>query len=286
MDFKLLLISLSLSLFLVACSHEDSTKASDTSLAVKPPKGALAKVNETFITQDNVNVIKVRTLGGHADLTPELEGKLLESAIQSRAMAELFEKELSDDDRKRINDQVSAYHEELLVKGYLQKHTVAEPITYQMIQDYYQQNLNEFGQETRKTVEMLKSVVKKDNYAQLTNLLNEIANQNNWEKEIQKLKTGSQITVKRFEHRAGLLGQDLDQLISGTPVGKKTGLHIVGDTFYVFRIIKEEKTEAKPLSQVSSVIRKKLIPRVLAKTVAQAIDGIEKQVSITRYNNN
>jgi len=52
MDFKLLLISLSLSLFLVACSHEDSTKASDTSLAVKPPKGALAKVNETFITQD------------------------------------------------------------------------------------------------------------------------------------------------------------------------------------------------------------------------------------------
>lgn len=123
------------------------------------PSATLATVDDSIITRDQLELTIERTLGDSAPLfaSAEVERKILESLVSSRAMALLAERELSPSERAQLDLKAQAYREELLVRHYLEAHATPEPITTEQVADYYNRHPDEFGGGVERSFETISS---------------------------------------------------------------------------------------------------------------------------------
>lgn len=282
---KSLAASLACLLLLAGCEG-DSQKALIESPQV--PSATLATVDGTVITREQLELAVERTLGNAAPMfaNEEVERKILESLVSSRAMALLAEGELSPSERAQLDLRAQAYREELLVRHYLEAHATPEPVPAEKILDYYQRHPAEFGGGVERSFETITSsqLVDDSVRSELIQLLSSASLQaSNWPEQVASWRNaGKPLEYQQSRIKPELLDQPLRGLVESTPVGAIAPL-VVNDRLLLVRVVEEQRLPARPLAEVSAEIRAKLAPQVLKQAVrslsAKALQQVEVQYS-------
>jgi hypothetical protein len=138
-----------------------------------------------------------------------------------------------------------------------------------MVEKYYAEHPERFGGSKLKTYEMLRANQKLSE-AQRDKLLSEvekIKQTKEWSSIQDQWKQTLSLSYLRGEVRAGLFGRTIDQQMASLKEGEVSNVIFVDEVPYLIRIVKEKMLPPKPLSEVSSEIRKTLVPLQLRKAV-------------------
>lgn len=270
-------------LLLAGCRDDDGAEA----LAQVPvePSATLVTVDESPITRAQLELTVERTLGESAPLfaNDEVERKILDSLVASRAMALLAERELGASERAQLDLKAQAYREELLVRHYLEQHATPEPVTSEQVADYYQRHPEEFGGGVEKSFEIITSDQELDETqrAELIALLSGAEVQgNDWQKRVAAWRAaGKPLEYRSNRIKPELLEQPLRSLVEPTAAGSIAPLYVDGQMLLV-RVTAEERLPARPLSEVSGEIREKLAPQALKQAVKSLSEEATRQVKV------
>ncbi len=270
-------------LLLAGCRDDDGAEA----LAQVPvePSATLVTVDESPITRAQLELTVERTLGESAPLfaNDEVERKILDSLVASRAMALLAERKLDAGERAQLDLKAQAYREELLVRHYLEQHATPEPVTSEQVADYYQRHPEEFGGGVEKSFEIITSDQELDETqrAELIALLSGAEVQgNDWQKRVAAWRAaGKPLEYRSNRIKPELLEQPLRSLVEPTAAGSIAPLYVDGQMLLV-RVTAEERLPARPLSEVSGEIREKLAPQALKQAVKSLSEEATRQVKV------
>ncbi|WP_350447307.1 hypothetical protein ABS648_29675 [Pseudomonas solani] len=270
-------------LLLAGCRDDDGAEA----LAQVPvePSATLVTVDESPITRAQLELTVERTLGESAPLfaNDEVERKILDSLVASRAMALLAERELDAGERAQLDLKAQAYREELLVRHYLEQHATPEPVTSEQVADYYQRHPEEFGGGVEKSFEIITSDQELDETqrAELIALLSGAEVQgNDWQKRVAAWRAaGKPLEYRSNRIKPELLEQPLRSLVEPTQAGSIAPLYVDGQMLLV-RVTAEERLPARPLSEVNGEIREKLAPQALKQAVKSLSEEATRQVKV------
>lgn len=270
-------------LLLAGCRDDDGADA----LAQIPvePSATLVTVDDSPITRAQLELTIERTLGESAPLfaNDEVERKILDSLVASRAMALLAERELDVGERAQLDLKAQAYREELLVRHYLEQHATPEPVTSEQVADYYQRHPEEFGGGMEKSFEIIASdqALEEPQRAELIALLSGAeAKGRDWQKQVAAWRAaGKSLEYRSNRIKPELLEQPLRGLVETTEAGSIAPLYADGQLLLV-RVTGEEHLPARPLSEVSGEIREKLAPQSLKQAVKSLSEEATRQVKV------
>lgn len=278
--FPLIICSILLSGFLLTgCGEkpagESSQKESSQPVTLEGDNVVLARVNGSAITQYDLEQTIRSTLGRYMASRLDEAGrrKVLESMVASRAIAQAQEADLSEKDRAVIENKMQAYREELLVMQYLSRHAPPQPVTQEMVREYYESNPEQFGGKTIRTYEMITGnrKLKAGERDRLIAALKDAAQNKKWKSWVTALqRQGYPVAFRQGQVAEKILHPQLQQLMKTLKKGETSQLVFVKGSPYVVRIVNEEKIAPRPLSEVSFQIRKSLAPVQLKKSVKQA----------------
>lgn len=270
---------------LVGCDDDSQQALKDVPVE---PSATLVTVDESPITRAQLELTIERTLGDSAPLfaNEEVERKILDSLVSSRAMALLAERELDASEKQQLDLKAQAYREELLVRHYLQEHATPEPVSTEMVADYYNRHPEEFGGGVEKSFEIIASTTELDERqrSELIALLSGAdVQKGDWQALVASWRAaGRPLEYRQNKLRPEMLDQPLRSLVEGTATGSLAPLYTNGQLLLV-RVTAEQKLPAKPLAEVSAAIREKLAPQALKKAVkelsAQAVEQVKVQYS-------
>jgi hypothetical protein len=271
-----------LGLLLAGC--EEKSRQALENVPVEP-SATLVVVDDSAITRAQLELTIERTLGESAPLfaTEEVERKILESLVSSRAMALLAERELGASERAQLDLKAQAYREELLVRHYLQTHATPEPVTTEQVVDYYNRHPDEFGGGVEKSFEIIGNSQTLDE-AQRTELIALLSGpqvqDDNWQALVATWRSaGKPLEYRQSRLKLELLEQPLRSLVEPTAVGSIAPLYI-NDQLLLVRVTDEQRLPAKPLNEVSGSIREKLAPQALKQAVKSLSAKALKQVKV------
>jgi hypothetical protein len=128
---------------LTACgSDNDAEKQSASS----QNDNVLVKVNNQPITESDLELTITSLLGEYQASLLDKAGRhrALESMVMSRVIAQAAQKELTKQDRQKIEKRVAAHREKLLVNYYLRKHASVQPVSQKMVKAYYEKHPDKF----------------------------------------------------------------------------------------------------------------------------------------------
>jgi hypothetical protein len=283
---KIKSILLAFCLLLVACEQatielkgepEVSTEQEDQS-------EVLAKVNGEPITQDDIDFMIQRTFSGSEQLffNEEMQGKVLESLIASKAMQQKMRATLSEDRLADIKSRTMAFEEELYVKEYLTEFATPEPVSSKMVQDYYQQYPEEFGGGDSIAFEMLATTTKPsaDQRDAILAQARVIKDSADWSAFANDNELG--LVYKNVVLQSGLLAPELERAVKNTKVGETSDMVLIKGVPHAVRVTSVTTLPAKPLSAVSAQIRKKLAALQLKKSVKAASEAAISEAKVER----
>ncbi|MFQ3247453.1 MAG: hypothetical protein ACI9SP_004110 [Arenicella sp.] len=283
---KIKSILLAFCLLLVACEQatielkgepEVSTEQEDQS-------EVLAKVNGEPITQDDIDFMIQRTFSGSEQLffNEEMQGKVLESLIASKAMQQKMRATLSEDRLADIKSRTMAFEEELYVKEYLTEFATPEPVSSKMVQDYYQQYPEEFGGGDSIAFEMLATTTKPsaDQRDAILAQARVIKDSADWSAFANDNELG--LVYKNVVLQSGLLAPELERAVKNTKVGETSDIVLIKGVPHAVRVTSVTTLPAKPLSAVSAQIRKKLAALQLKKSVKAASEAAISEAKVER----
>lgn len=248
----------------------------DQALSQTPvePAVVLATVDGTSVTRAQLELAIERTLGESAPLfaNADVERKILDSLVSGRAMARLAERDLSPAEREELELRTQAYREELLVRDYLKKHATAQPVTTEMVAQYYQRHPDEFGGGVEKRFEII-TANGALNEQMRDQLIRQLSDPKlaaaDWRSRVESWRaTGTPVEFRSGQARVELLEQPLRGLVESTPAGKVAPLS-TRDGLTLVRVTEEKRLPARPLAEVSGDIREKLAPLQLKQAVKQ-----------------
>lgn len=244
----------------------------------------LAVVNGEAITIADVDFMLGRMLQGQAiaQVDDVLRKKILDSLIASRAMKQQVKNQLPADELAQIAQSVKVYEEELFVKAYLQQFVTPAPVTAEMIQKYYDEHVEEFGGESIREFEILRSPVITDEKLRdrLLAAIPDISSTTNWQAKTNEWQKMYNLQYQQGRSQAGLLNKEIDQVISRLGEGKTSDVIYVDGELYLVRVTKISKAALKPLAEVSVDIRKRLAAQVLREAVKQASDDARAKAKV------
>lgn len=242
-------------------------------------------VNGEAITEADIEFIISKTFSS-AELmlaNDTIKDKVLQSLIASRAMKHIMQKNMDSDELQILQQKVVAYEEELYIKAYLQTNAVPEPVTADMVKNWYQKNPQNFGGNTIKHFELLKTVseLSEKQRDELLSAINHIRENKNWQKNSKQWQTHYQLVYQQARAYAGLLNKSLQQALNMLSAGQTSDIILHEGDIYLLRVSRETRTPPRPLAQVSASIRKTLAPVQLKKAVKKASEEAIKQADIT-----
>lgn len=249
----------------------------------------LAKVNDAPITRFDLEQTLDKTLGKFATSRVErrARSKVLDSMIQSRALAALAEAELEPQQKLLIEKEVAAYRESLLVKLYLAKHAPPKPVTAEMKRRYYDEHPERFGAVKTKAYELLgsKRALSGQERVQVMSKLEEASASGNWQEAAAELSgAGLPIFFAKGNLDEATLHPKLRELMSSLKVGKKSTLTFVQGRAYVVRIVGETTVPPKPFAKVQEEIERQLEPVQLREALESIGAAAVEQVRVERFN--
>lgn len=225
----------------------------------------LAIVNGSQITEPDVMTAARRIFGMDAvdKLDADAKSKVLKTLVASRAISQVAEKELSQDELARIDREAAAYREELLVNKYLMKHARPRPVSDAMIRHYYESHPEEFGAATIRTYEMITAVGKltSGELDALALILKKRDKKRNWRAWASGLKkAGFPVSYHKGETSGGILDPRVSVMLSNLSPGRTSPVEIINGAPLVVRLLDEKQTAPQSLKDVYGRIKKMLAP--------------------------
>lgn len=268
-------------------------QAHDQSVEIVTLKGddiVLARVGGSPVTQYELEKTIETTLGRITDSKLDDVGKqkVLESLVSSRAIAQACEKQLTPEECAELDKKVQDYREQVLVKKYISKNVSPEPVTQGMIEEYYKANPEMFGAKTIRTYEMISTdkELQKTERDALLKTMTKPETIKNWEKWVAELKLkGLPVFYKKGVAVEKLLHPRILSLINTTDKGVTSKLTFVEGRPYILRVIEVNETPPRPLAEVSTRIRKSLVPIQLRKAVQHVSDDVLKTATVVYEKN-
>lgn len=244
----------------------------------------LARVNGEAITDTDVDLTLQRTFSS-ADLMMADDGlrlKVLDSLIASRAMKQSVQADMTPEEVDEIRHMARAYEEELFVREYLQRHATPEPVTTEMLLQYYNENPDRFGAETLRDFELLKAPVNLDEATRdkLLNAVADIRGEPDWPKSARNWAQQYGLHYQKGRSRSGLLHRNLDEALQRLEKGETSEVLTIDGQIHLVRLQGLSQTPPKPLSEVSAEIRKTLAPLQLKKAIKRASWEARKQAKV------
>lgn len=274
--FLLLVISI---ITLSGCGEKPASITGHTT-----ESGVLARVNNEAITQEDVDFSLERTFSQLDLLNVDagLREKVLDSLIASRAMKQLALKSMDAESLERIKQLAKAYEEELYVKEYLQRNISAEPVTAEMVQQYYEQHPEEFGGEVLRDFELLRAPadmreLQRDPLLQKISVIRE---NKNWAGSAAQWSQEFGLEYQHGRSRKGLFNETLEQAISSLSQEETSDVIYIDGVLHIIRVTKVVQLPPKSLTEVSGDIRKRLAPLMLREAVKKAAAEARSKVDI------
>lgn len=233
----------------------------------------IAHVNETPISQQQLEFMKSRLFAQKQPAT-NMDKIILESLVASRAMSLAALENMSAEEKARLDIQVMAYREELLMKHYLSNNVTPQAVTSEMVKEYYESHPEEFSGGIVKTFEFITTVKKPtaEQRKEILTLFKNAAEQKYWDK-LSENNSSLLLKYKKATSNIAVLEEPLKRLVTNTKAGNVSPVHIV-DNIMIVRVNSEKLLEPKPLSQVSAQIRKKLAPIKLRDAIKKAKEEV------------
>ena len=289
MKYSLQVGSLLLAGLLVGCNSDETTTQNNTIVdQPSPVSPVLVTVNDSPITERELEHAINRTLGESAVLVsdPSVTRKVLDSLVASRAMAMEQELRLSAEQLADIETSVRAYREEVLVRAFITDQAEPEPVTPDMVLDYYQKHPEEFGGSLVKSFEVL-TLHKQPEVSErkiLIDAFQKLEKTTDWQAYGHQLAERSlPIRYQKLSMQADLLDQPMKALVETTDAGQVSPLNVAGQLMRV-KVLSEHRLPVKPLEAVSADIRQKLAPIQFRKTVKKLSKQALEKASVTYVN--
>lgn len=272
--YSLVLLTI-MSVFLLAGCKGQKTDEDIQFMTLEGEGTVLATVNGSPITQYELEQTIDTTIGqkNASKIGAEGRKKVLESLAASRAIALKSEKQLSPEERAELEKKTQAYREQLLVKKYISKNITPEPVTQEMVKSYYNEHPEKFGAEILRSYEMISTSrnLKQTERDALLKLLVSPEKQSDWKSWAKIIeKKGLPVFYKDGPVIEKLLHPKLNAIMKNLKTGEASSLSFIDERPYLVRITNEEATPPRPLSEVSTQIRKSLGPVQFKKAVKQA----------------
>ena len=244
----------------------------------------LAKVNGEAITEYELIRESDRLLGEEniADLDTEIKDKLLQSLVARRAMAQIMNTQLSDEERLAIEEDSSAYREKLMMKAYLTSFAKPEPVTDEMVQSYYNSHPELYGGATVRRYELVSALNKLKGPIQtdLVKAVGGLASSQKWPEAVSEINTGTdQVSYQQGGIDEKLLHPDLTRLMLSLEVGDSKFILTEGRP-NVVRLLGVDQKEPLPLSRVGSKIRRQLLSVRIRDAIKVATEKVMDESEI------
>jgi EpsD family peptidyl-prolyl cis-trans isomerase len=270
---------------IVACTKVDEPKT--TVNKQEKTVNVLAYVNKTEITEEQFQYALKRISGGAImPENSEVNKKVLDSIISSRAMALLAGDSLSESERELIDIKVQAYREELLVKEYIDDNATPQAVSREMVEKYYTENPEEFGGESIKNFEYITSVGRMDDDQRklLLDEFSKLSSKKNVDlnETVKYLKSlGFPVKYKMAELRLDLVEMPIQAMLTDVKPNQFAPIYDQPDHLVLLRVNSSRSIAAKPLAEVTADIRKKLAPIQLKKSIVGLVEKAKELVEIT-----
>ena len=291
MNLKITAILVTVTLLLSACGDAEKQVADQPKQQNPDTSKVLVTINDQIITEDDLASAIVRTVGDYAALQLDEAGrkKVLESLVMGKTMAMTQAATLDADQLTELARNVNAYRQELLTKQYLKDNISPQPVSGAMVKTYYQQHPERFGGKTVRHYEIVKGLVKLNSKPKdvLVEQLGEFKSASQWKSKVQHLKrSGSQLQYAKVAADADLLDKKFAQVVNSLAEQQVSPIYFFDGYPLVIRVTKIVTTPPKPLSEVSSDIRKTLLPVQLKKAIQQAAAGLSQTFKVEYQGNN
>lgn len=251
--------------------------------ATNEKEAALVTVSGTSISEKDLDDASRRLLNkATQEVDADTRKHLLDSLVSSRAIALQAEKQLDTETLSSVARKTAAYREELLMQEYIRTHGTVEPVTQEMIADYYAKNLQLFGEQKVKIFELLKAEPQEQNAKVfLRQQLEKLSQNPRWPEQAASLSAqGYMVSYHSGKAIPEMLDRNIADLVAKTPVGTSSELTESNGTLFLLRVTAEEEQAAKPISEVSSDIRKRLAPQQLKVTLKKLSDDALKAAKV------
>jgi hypothetical protein len=249
-----------------------------------PGDRVLATVNGSRITQAELEQAVKRATGAdlqHVD--PALQRNILETMVLSRLIARQAERKLGDDKRRELEIQASMHRDDLYVRAYLQEFAPPQPLTAEMIRGYYEKHPEQFGGGRVQQYEMLAGVTNNDESKRqrLMQAFAKAAQVKDWRRHAgQLLQQGLPLRYSRGESRDRVLHERLKQAMASLQKGETSPVVLVDGDPYLIRVTEVQNAEPRPLAEVSSDIRRMLVPQQLKEALDKVSGELMKSADI------
>jgi len=275
-----------ITLLMSACDSDKTSVTSEPREDTAPvQENVLARVQGEPVTDFDVEQVALKMLGAQqATLLDEAGSqKVLESLVLGKALSRVAKKELDAEALRVLEWKVQAYREQLLVNRYLRQHADPQPVTEQMIKEYYEANPDRFGGRAVREYEMITSLDRLDG-VQREQVLTELATasaEKNWSRYVAGLsKKNLPLQFRRGKTGSNVILEELQRVIDGLSVGDVSAPFFVGGKVYIARVTSEKNIPPRPLNEVSAEIRKALAPVQLKKAIRKVSDEVLNAVSV------
>lgn len=279
---KRLIALLCAALWLTGCSDSSELPAT---LDADP---VLARVGTETISRQELDIAINDNIGPYAalHLGPEGEQKVLQSLVMRKLMSQQ-QLALLDAEAKALLDlQVKAYREELLTKQYVQQQLTPEPVTEQMVQDYYQRYPQEFGAAEYANYQLVRADAGLDSKQRQRVLwyLEQLTATTDWTPlAAQARQEGLAFyLVTGTSSEQGLI-PEYQALIAPLAEGQISAVAELNNRFVKVKVLERQRIAAKPLAEVRDDIRKKLAPMQLKRAIEQATDNLKASTDVEIY---
>lgn len=279
---KRLIALLCAALWLTGCSDSSELPAT---LDADP---VLARVGTETISRQELDIAINDNIGPYAalHLGPEGEQKVLQSLVMRKLMSQQ-QLALLDAEAKALLDlQVKAYREELLTKQYVQQQLTPEPVTEQMVQDYYQRYPQEFGAAEYANYQLVRADAGLDSKQRQRVLwyLEQLTATTDWTPlAAQARQEGLAFyLVTGTSSEQGLI-PEYQALIAPLAEGQISAVAELNNRLVKVKVLERQRIAAKPLAEVRDDIRKKLAPMQLKRAIEQATDNLKASTDVEIY---
>ena len=250
-----------------------------------PDSKVLATVNGSDITEYELEQTILRTLkiDNTAQVNGELRNNVLKTMVLSRVIQQTAEEKLDQEKKHSIEAQVQSYREDLYLKAYLQEFSPPRPATPEMIQKFYEQNLERFGGGQTIYYEMIAGVTSNSSAddGRLMRTLERAGQSTEWRKySAQLLQQGLPVRFSQGEASDAILHSRLRDVMQHMEVGDVSPVVLVDGNPYVVRVKDIIEKTPEPLEHVSAEIRRLLVPVQLKNALEDVSDALIKQSDI------
>jgi len=234
----------------------------------------LATVNGSPITGYELERTLDKTLGRFAVPSVERDARksTLESLLESRALAQASEAELTPEEKQVLDKEVAAYREALLVKSYLGRHSPPQTVSEEQRQAYYKEHASRFGARSEQLYELLgtqRALVGAERIAAMKSF-SQAAQEKSLAGAAEGLgKAGIAVTLTSGAVSDPALDPKLREALMPHKAGEWTGVVFVQGRAFIGRVTSVREVPPRPYAEVRPEIDKALGPVALRDAVSK-----------------